>query len=221
MLLEKFVSVFAPERCVGCFKVGLGLCADCYNLISQPPSRCYRCHKNSLQFQVCKKCRSSVALGHLWVVCDYAGLSKKLLHNLKFERSSYLTRQIANMMAQKLPILDPDTIVCHIPTATNRVRQRGYDQAQLIAKNLAKQLNLKHGALVCRLSNSRQLGASRKVRFSQALEAFSLNVDSLDGYKILLIDDVVTSGATLETVARMIKKNGAKQVDAIVFAQAD
>lgn len=151
----------------------------------------------------------------------YEGVAKDILHNLKFERSAYLAKDIARIMAEVLPILPSGTIVCHVPTASNRIRVRGYDQSQLIAKNISKIKRLEYSNLLKRISNSRQLGATRDKRFEQAKNAFELKShSSVKGKKVLIVDDVTTSGATIEAIAKLLKKAGAKSVDAVVFAQA-
>lgn len=221
MLIESIVSVFAPERCVGCGRVGLGLCVLCSENLEHSTSRCYRCHRVSLQSQVCQKCRKSVKLKHVWVVCNYEGLSKELIHKLKFERSGYLSREIATLIAEKLPILDRDTIICHVPTASNHIRLRGYDQALLIARDLAKITGLKHQDLFTRTTKLRQVGASRQQRYKQAELSYEISKKvTIKGKKVLLVDDVLTSGATLETLANLLHKNGVGSVDVAVFAQA-
>ncbi len=222
MLLEELISMVAPISCYVCGEKGVGLCPKCQEAyLDFAPPRCYKCHKSTVQHQVCVSCRSSVALQHLWVVTMYEDLAKELLHILKFECSAYISKDISRIMAEILPILPPETLVCHVPTAPSRIRVRGYDQSKLIAKNLAKLKKLQYKDLINRVSNSRQLGASREKRFKQAKEAFKLkNLELIKESKVLLVDDVTTSGATLEYIAKMLKNSGAKSVDAIVFAQA-
>lgn len=146
---------------------------------------------------------------------------KDIIDLLKFQRASAVSVDIARCMSSILPLLPKDTIVCHVPTAHKRIRERGYDQARLIAKSLAKQKGLSYQKLCSRLSASRQLGASRDQRFMQAKKAFALHRGvRLEGAFVLIVDDVTTSGATLEAIARLFKDAGAKQIDAVVFAQA-
>ena len=151
----------------------------------------------------------------------YEDVGKDILQKLKFERVSYFSKDIARIMTEILPMLPPDTIICHVPTAPKRIRVRGYDQSQLIAKKLAKNKVLQYKNLVTRASNSRQLGATREKRFEQVKNSYQIKgKEVVKGAKILIVDDVTTSGATLEHLAKLLKKAGAKSVDAIVFAQA-
>ena len=144
----------------------------------------------------------------------------RLVKLLKFERSKAAHQPIANSIAQVLPYLLPDTIVTHLPTATSRQRERGYDQSQLIAKQVAKQKKARYRPLLARLGQSRQVGATKGRRYEQAANMFrALKPEAIQGAHILLIDDILTTGASLEAAAKILKQAGAKQVDAAVFAQ--
>lgn len=174
-----------------------------------------------MQFRVCERCRSSVSLDHVWVVSEYNGLAKEALELLKFERAASASKDVARCMTSVLPLLPEDTIVCHVPTTSKRIRVRGYDQAKLIAREVAKQKKLTYQPLVKRASDSRQLGVGRIERFKQADSAFQLNSRfTVKNKRVLIIDDVTTSGATIESIAKILKKSGVKSVDAAVFAQA-
>ncbi|MCA9324597.1 ComF family protein [Candidatus Saccharibacteria bacterium] len=114
-----------------------------------------------------------------------------------------------------------DAVVIHVPTATSRVRQRGFDQASLLARRLARSTPLTHIGALARRGQERQVGSGRKERFEHLLSAFWVQRPELvAGKHIILIDDVITTGATLEAAASVLRKAGAKRVDAVVFAQA-
>lgn len=219
-MLDRLLSLLAPHRCLGCGVVGSLLCSTCSaSTLVSAPSRCYRCHKATQQFQVCHTCRPAVQLQHVWVASMYEALAKYVLQALKFHRARAAAKDIAHCLDSQLPILPKETLVCHIPTAHSRIRQRGYDQSLLIARELARLRGHEHAPLLRRVSASRQLGASREQRFKQAKSAFEI-YKVPDGAHVLLIDDVTTSGATLEAAAKLLKAAGAQKVDACVFAQA-
>jgi ComF family protein len=147
-------------------------------------------------------------------------LIKDFIHRFKFERAQAAAKPIATMMAGTLPYFDRSTIVTHIPTATSRRRQRGYDHAALLARALAQRLGLRHMTLLARLGQTRQVGATRGERLKQLHSAFRpLRTSVLPGSRILVVDDIVTTGATLEAAAHVLRENGAKTVSAAVFAQ--
>jgi ComF family protein len=123
-------------------------------------------------------------------------------------------------MAESVPYLTEETIIVPVPTATLRVRLRGYDHAWLLAKNLGKYLDRPSQRLLSRYGHTRQVGAGRAKRQEQLSGAFyPRNPKAIKGARVLLVDDILTTGATIEECARTLKKAGAKRVDAIVFAQ--
>jgi predicted amidophosphoribosyltransferase len=112
-------------------------------------------------------------------------------------------------------------LIAYVPTAPQRVRERGYDQAALIAKELAIRSKLPYHTLLARTGTQRQLGQQRAVRKEQMTGAFrSLDKIDLQDKHVLLIDDVLTTGATCEAAARALRQAGAKRVSAAVFAVA-
>lgn len=220
-ITERLISLVAPHNCLQCDKEGSLLCEWCVpDAIAVLPERCYRCKKASVDSSVCQSCRRVSKLRHVWVRTNYEIIAKDLIYKLKFERAQAAASSIAMLMDETLPWLSPDTLVVHVPTASSRYRLRGYDQARLLAQEIARNSNLRHLSLLARVGQSRQVGAKRDIRLKQLENAFRPRHEYLiKGASILLVDDIVTSGGTLEVAAKMLKKAGAKSVDAIVFAQ--
>lgn len=184
------------------------------------PSRCFRCKRITHDFAVCDRDRKQTRLKHVWVRTDYANYAKLLLHHYKYERARAAAGVIAEAMDEALPYLPSSTIVIPVPTATSRVRQRGYDQADLLARGVARTRHFMWVRAVTRLSQSQQVGASRQKRLAQLQGNFLVvKPELVRGRDVLLVDDVVTTGATLEAVAQTLRQAGAKSVMAIVFAQ--
>jgi competence protein ComFC len=220
-LLEKILSVVAPHQCLICQREGKLLCAWCEPDAFPPlPSRCYRCHALSNDFAVCDRCRRHSPLRQVWVRTAFEGVAKELAHGYKYERQSESLNPIVSTMAEAMPYLDDQTLLVPIPTATARKRQRGYDHALRLARHLAAQTKHMYIQPLARLNQTRQVGAGRQQRFLQLQNAFVVTKPKLvRGKRIILVDDIVTTGATLETVAQLFKAAGAKRVDAVVFAQ--
>lgn len=220
-IIEQIIGFIAPHNCVGCGAEGSLLCAWCApDALVAPPSRCYRCQAQTADSAVCPSCRPQTRLKHVWVAAEYGGISKELLYALKFARARAAADVIASTMFDTLPYLDPETILVHVPAATSRVRKRGYDQSALIARVLSQKTDLKHLTLLARHGQSRQVGAKRGERLNQITNAFSVPHKYLaKDVCILLIDDVLTTGATLQEAAVTLKTAGAKTINAAVFAQ--
>lgn len=180
-------------------------------------SRCFLCAKQTDDFATCNQCRKKTPLKNVWVATDYSGAVKKLLHGYKYERERSSAVELAAIVDRALPYLAPETIVTHIPTAPSRIRARGYDHSLLLAKQLAKIRGLKHRTLLGRLGQTQQMGAKRKQRLEQTKNSY-VATKKLRKAEILLVDDVLTTGATLSAAAKELKRAGAKNVYGAVVA---
>lgn len=220
-LLDSLISVLAPHICVNCGREGKLVCDYCLpDAFTALPSRCYRCKRLTLDFAVCDKCKNASRPKHVWISTFYEGIAKQLLQAFKFERAQTGSKIIANHMDEVLPYLDQTYLIVPVPTATSRVRQRGYDQSVLLAKIIAQNRQLQYARAVTHLFQTRQVGASRQKRLDQLKNSFVVtNPQIVVGRKILIVDDVVTTGASLEAMTGALKNAGAKSVDALAFAQ--
>lgn len=220
-ILERIITIIAPHECLACGLEGSLLCLGCrQSEFPQLPSRCYKCHALTKVAHVCVRCRRKNTLSHVWVRTDYDGMAKRLIHALKFERAKDAANHAAQLMEESLPFLSPGTLIVPVPTATSRIRQRGYDHAWLIARHIAILRGMTPLKVLVRLGQNRQVGATRSQRQSQMTDAFRVvRPQEVTGRRIILVDDVVTTGASLEAAARTLKLAGASRVDAIVFAQ--
>ncbi|CAN5341627.1 hypothetical protein BH09PAT4_BH09PAT4_08640 [soil metagenome] len=183
-------------------------------------NRCYRCRALSPGGLTCRSCRRSSKLYRVRAVTRYELLAKELLGKLKFSGARAAARTIASVMAEQFEV-PAEVVVLHVPTATSRVRLRGYDQAALIAKQFAYLTGANYQSCLRRVGQHRQVGASRAQRLAQMQQSFEVSSRAdIVGRHIFLIDDVMTTGATLEAAAATLRAAGAKRVEAIVFARA-
>lgn len=220
LLFDTLLSVIAPHDCLGCSREGSLLCIECSESLEYIPERCYMCKRLTKNSAPCSSCRSKSGLRHVWVRTLYRSLAQELVASVKFGRAQAGTVRMGDLMAEMLPYYPAGTIVTHVPTATNRIRQRGYDQSQLLAQHIAKQMGCSYKPLLLRMGHARQVGATRTERIRHMREAYvPRNVSDVAGSTVLLVDDVLTTGASVEAATRCIRQMGAKHVDVIVFAQ--
>jgi ComF family protein len=204
ILLDKLLGVVAPHECLACGREGSLLCQWCQV-------------EHILPFE---NGAALPYLDHLWIRTDYGGVAKQLLHRFKFERARAAATTIADALHEVLPLLPRPTLVIPVPTATSRVRERGYDHAALLAKCIAARQHLTYTRAVTRLTQTRQVGATREQRITQLAGAFHVvRPQLMRNTEVLLVDDVLTTGATLTETAKVLRDAGTATVSALVFAR--
>lgn len=219
-MLDRFISLFAPHTCVACGREGSLLCLWCSNdAFDELPQRCYQCSVLSVDSKVCAKCRRTSPLSHVWIRTQYAETARELVYALKFARAQASARIIAQRLDEAVPYLPGNTVITYIPTATSRVRIRGYDQARLIAVEFASLRKLPCQRLLIRIGQTRQVRSSRAQRALQATKNYLPISKDITYRDVVLIDDILTTGATLEAAAKVLKGAGVKNVYGAIFAQ--
>jgi ComF family protein len=222
-MFNRLLSVIAPHECVGCLREGNVLCPECMGNLRVAYSHCYRCLEKTGGNRTCKKCLETSSLDAVYAAVRYNQPAvKHALWRLKFDRAQAAATDIARHLATIAPVFTEKCIIVPAPTATVRARQRGYDQACLIAKTLARLLPEQYVYVpaLARLGTKRQLGNTREQRIVQLQDAFRVRRPLTAGVAVLLVDDVITTGATLQAAAGALKQAGAGRVEALVFAQA-
>lgn len=212
------LDLIAPHYCCSCGDMGAILCEYCkFNIISEPCGTCVLCDTPAAGGQnLCRQCRPPFSKA--WCVGDRSDELKELIDAFKFNRARAAHRVLAELLHHTVPLLPHDVIVTSIPTIPAHIRVRGYDQAQLVARCFAKMRHLPYQSAVMRRTNTVQhTAANRRQRMEQAKRAFSASAQP--GKTYLLIDDVCTTGASVQYAAKALKDNGAKDVWVAVLAK--
>lgn len=219
-VLDNLLALVAPHNCLACGAEGALACESCRLGLRPAIARCYKCRATAAGCRTCRTCRRSSALHAVYPAVQYEGLAKDLVWRLKFGRARAAGSEIAGLMA-RLPVDCKGATLVHIPTATKRVRARGYDQAALICSEFARASCNPQARLLARTGQQQQVGANRTRRAAQLQQAFRpVHLERISGAHIVLVDDVITTGATLEAAAAVLRAAGAHRVEAVVFAQA-
>ena len=216
-LVDALASIVFPAHCPACgayVEERGGWCAACLSRTVQP-------HRLAVSTEAC------AALDGAWAVGSYAGALGKLIRDLKYRgRRGTLPYIHAALLAAKLPqeIASADLAVC-VPLHAERETERGFNQAELIFAAWLKAQGIAQAAvLVRRRATAPQYGLGEKERAENVRGAFALAAAGrggampIAGRRLLLLDDILTTGATLTSCAAVLKKAGAASVYALVLA---
>jgi competence protein ComFC len=217
-----------PPHCAGCGKMGLRWCDDCRaSLAVLSPPLCARCGaplQQSSAVDTCPECTSNPQpLSSLRSVCVYTGKARQALHRLKYGRDIGLGEALAHQMLDLFQNLDweVDLVTC-VPLSRARLRERGYNQAAMLARPIALGLVLPFQPLLLRKTREvpSQVGLSAHDRRRNVQDAFETGGLIPQAKSMLIIDDVTTTGSTLNACARTLIDAGVQQVFGLTFARA-
>lgn len=217
-MIDKLLGIVAPHYCCGCGKIGTILCEDCkYNITSEQNSVCLICNRPTNQHGLCKCCK--MPYERAWCVGERSGVLQRLVGLYKFGRVKSAYKRLGDLLDESLPDLPANTIIIPLPTVSSHVRERGYDHMLLIVKYFAKLRNLKVQQLIIRKTSTKQRQATAGQRSVQASQAFDIvgNVNPETPY--LIIDDVMTTGASIKYAALSLKNAGAKHIWVAIIAR--
>lgn len=216
-MINQLLDIVAPHHCYGCQKTGSLLCENCkYDIMSDGFSACVVCAKLAA-VGICRTCETSYQKA--WCVGERSGVLEAIIDGLKFERQVDAASLLATLLDEYLPILPPNTIVVSVPTVPSHVRRRGYDQTKLIAEQFARRRQLSITSLIERRDTTSQRGHGKRERFKQAEAAFICRQPLDSTLPYLIIDDVITTNATVRYAAQALRDAGANQVWVAVIAK--
>ncbi|MFH0912283.1 MAG: ComF family protein [Patescibacteria group bacterium] len=161
------------------------------------------------------------------IVCGYwQSPLKQLIYGLKYYRAKPIAKSLGQLLANnaRLAGVDKAILVLPVPLHRGRLWDRGFNQSDLLAQEVASQLNLPLKRFLVRKKSTRpQFGLGRSARQDNLAGAFDVLArysNDVVGQTILLVDDVITTGATLNECAKVLKTKGAREVWGLVLAKA-
>ncbi len=213
-----------PPRCVACGKEGAFLCQACVAsapLIPQPS--CVRCARPVRAAGLCEVCQAEPSSLE-GVLSPFAmdDVVRQAVYALKYHNLRALAPTLGALMAAHVQQagVTADVLV-PVPLHPHRWRERGYNQAELLAKEIGRRLSLPvapHGLARVKHSDPQARAASREERRANVEDAFLAKASFL-GQRVLLVDDVCTTGATLESCAASMLQAGAARVWGVTLAK--
>ncbi len=223
-----FLDFLYPPECVICHTPGTFLCADCLSEIEPiaepicavcgyplpaPNAECRQCRRYPLR-----------AVNNIRSVALFTpGVLREAIHKFKYQNMEILGKSLAPLLTTCYTINQMDAqVIVPVPLHKSRYKQRGYNQSEILARQLAAQIGLPVDAtsLVRHRRTQPQMSLSAARRQSNVADAFLCNSNTILGKAVLLIDDVCTTGATLDACGSALMNAGASVVNALTLARA-
>lgn len=225
---DAVVDVVLPPSCAACDVVlpgPVGFCEDCaHEVLELPTVHCVRCAEpGAFPSGRCPNCTAGVPWTKAWAPFEHEGSIARAIHRFKYEDRSDLSRPLGLLLAATAKdALDamPGVLV-PLPLHELRFRERKFDQAGLLAAMLGQRIGREVQAewLLRNRDTRRQVGLSEGDREANVRGAFTAT-RQVNGQDVVLIDDVLTSGATAREAARALSAAGAARVFVLTLARA-
>ncbi|KKU02666.1 MAG: Phosphoribosyltransferase [Candidatus Amesbacteria bacterium GW2011_GWB1_47_26] len=220
------LDILWPKKCVNCGKFGAYVCEDCKVGLWEEEQICPVCTRNSRYGLPHKYCHKSYGLDGLTCLWSYEGIAKKIIKKAKYKYFYDLLGELINLpeggeyfYLQKF--LQEKPVVVPVPLHEKRYRERGFNQAEVIAKSFAARHKLScNSHLLFRVRDTgHQAGRERDERLKAVQGAFVITPHNSLPTTVLLIDDVWTTGATMCECCRVLKKAGIEKVWGLALAR--
>ncbi len=214
-----------PPTCGGCGSFGLRWCRDCDQLTHEvEPPFCLLCGNPINHGETCPKClERQPSFAALRSFTVYSGPIRQAIHRLKYRRDVGLGEALARPMIASLKKLNWSLdVITSVPLGLVRFEERGYNQATLLARPVALCLHIPYSSRVLtRTRETRsQVGLTVDERRENMVDAFRADHGLIKGKSVLVVDDVATSGATLNECASALLDSGASKVYCFTLARA-
>ncbi len=224
-LIELAVDSFFPRRCVGCGKGGGFLCPECLGKLPRlVPPLCPHCGRPQASGIVCPSCRQrQTEIDGIRSPFRFDEVIRKAIHELKYRNLKAISPCLAELLADYLrsnPL--PGEALVGVPLHPRRLRERGYNQSSLLARELGRRIDLpviEDCLIRVKQAQPQVRAVDVEERRRNVADAFVCRDEKVSGKQIILIDDVCTSGATLESCAAALKNKGAASVWGVTLAR--
>lgn len=243
-LAKKLLSSLFPSRCLLCQKtvkqethsVAIEICSECFQRLPQNKVNCSHCAlplpDDLSNNRLCGRCiKKPPVFDYAYSPLRYEDDVIRLMHQLKFGEKITYSRTFGEMLFQllsqkllqgdnQLGLSKPDCLL-PVPLHHSRLRQRGFNQSIELARVISKRFNIpiEYDAVRRNRSTTSQMGLDAKARRKNIKGAFSVK-HKLTAKHVLIIDDVMTTGSTVNELAKTLKRNGVKHVGVLSFARA-
>ena len=216
-------EIVFPTRCVSCSSPQSWLCARCLDITGRlVVDRCWLCAAPFEDEILCRICTHfQPAFERILVERPFIGPLRHAIHRFKFESGRSLADTLAATMSREIGELSTETAVVPVPLHHNRLDERGYNQSSLLARILSADygLTMAEGIMVRIRDTMAQMSLPPVERRRNVRGAFATVAGVEMPKSVLLVDDVVTTGSTVDECARVLKAAGVERVTVAAIAR--
>lgn len=217
-IFSSFIDLIFPKTCIGCNSRLKDnehiLCSECEQSLDFLTGVCEICESNKFFFD---KARS---------IFFFDNTIQNLIHNLKYNEMKGVSEYLGKYTKRYLSKFEPfDEIDFVVPIPLHRVkkRSRGFNQSEFLTKEIAEQMNLTHipNLILRKKFTETQTKLSRTKRQENVSDAFKLNPKfNIENKDILIVDDVFTTGATINSACKLLRNHNANKIYVLTIARA-
>lgn len=214
------LDLISPPRCARCATRGTWLCSACAERLPRlDEHHCRVCAAPGVRSTLCSDCyREHPPIARITAPFEHRELARTMVLNMKYRGHRHLAHVLAPAMAAT--VTAHATVVVPVPLHPERKRERGFNQAELLARDVAATMRLPMRRLLTRTRPTPpQAGSSRVARLANVRRAFKAH-PAAKGEVVLLVDDVCTTGATLFACAAALSQAGAASVFGVTATRA-
>jgi ComF family protein len=222
--LKTIWDIIFPKKCINCKKEGSYLCEDCLFLIEINPFEYCLCEKMEKRNK-CENCRNKSLDKILSATSFNNHIVKEAIHKLKYSYIEELSTPLAFLILNHLQTIDCQIdnsfILIPVPIHIKKKRKRGFNQSEEIAKIISQSTGIKLSTALIKTKETKpQMELNRIERIENIKDCFAINEKKeIENKTIILLDDVYTTGSTMNECAKILKENGAKEVWGLTIAR--
>jgi len=221
--LKQLWDLVFPKKCINCKKEGAYLCEDCLSLIEINPFRQCLCEKMEKRDK-CDNCKNKY-LDKIFSAASFQNkILKEAIHKFKYGYIKDLSQPLSILMLTHLQIIeakiDKSFVIIPVPMTDKKKRRRGFNQAEEMGKIIseATSIPLLANVLIKTKETLPQMELKKEERIENIKNCFEIKKNIKDNV-VLLIDDVYTTGSTMDECARILKQSGTKEVWGLTVAR--
>lgn len=228
-IIKIIKDIFSPKKCYSCWKEWHFLCLNCLKQQNNFEEICYICKNPSKNFEIHSHCRTGLYFQKVILLTHYKNpVIKKLITHWKFYKKKDIFEDFWKYLSKLLIKYQKDvnknnTILVPTPVSFLRKLKRWYNQSQILAQSISNRTGLEIiPDLILKSKHTRQQSKiSKKHRKKNLENSFVFNkkyTDKFDNFHIIIVDDVISTGNTLNEISKVLYQNGCKNISCLVIA---